>query len=135
MPKLYVRNKIQAALFEMELKGQISDGHWENDPRSDWPTWCDAEVVVGTTTLGRTFYSPRKTFNFADKRLTDVVGERMKGIVLDATGIMLSDASLRAELNDLKQIAGQYPAQPVTFQYPPFYSVREQEEARAWRNR
>lgn len=33
VPTLYVENAAQAILFDMELKGQISDGIWENDPR------------------------------------------------------------------------------------------------------
>lgn len=65
----------QAAIFELEMKGQISDGKWENDAGSNYKTWCDAEVKVGDE-LGRTFYVS-KNLGFGSKELFDWVGDRM----------------------------------------------------------
>lgn len=68
----------QAAIFELELKGQISDGHWENDSGSNYRTWCDAQVMVSRNEdhLGRNFYVS-KNLGFSSKSLFDIVGDRM----------------------------------------------------------
>lgn len=68
----------QAAIFEHELKGQISDGHWENDARSCYETWCDATVCVSDDeeNLGRDF-GVSKNLGFGSKELFDIVGDRM----------------------------------------------------------
>ena len=69
----------QAAIFEHELKGQISDGHWENDASSNYETWCDAEVKVSDDEddLGRTFWVS-KNLGFGSKTLFNWVGDRMQ---------------------------------------------------------
>ena len=77
MKTITFRTAAQAALFEVELKGQLSDGHWENDRRSCWQTWCSAEVRVGTE-VGRDFYVNRVNFKLDDPELLGVVGERMR---------------------------------------------------------
>jgi len=80
---LTVRNIEQAGAW-LELDGQISDGHWENArPGNHWTPWCSATVVVAKPggAVGRDFYARRSTYNFTDKRLLDVVGLRMLGIV------------------------------------------------------
>ena len=64
----------QAMIFENEIKGQISDGAWENSRGTCWETWCDAIPVVGPV-AGRSFYVGRTGFNL--HMLVDVVGERM----------------------------------------------------------
>lgn len=68
----------QAAIFELELKGQISDGKWENDASSNYETWCDADVEVSGNEddLGRNFYVS-KNLGFSSKSLFDIVGDRM----------------------------------------------------------
>lgn len=68
----------QAAIFEHELKGQISDGHWENDAGSNYETWCDAQVMVSNNEdcLGRDFWVS-KNLGFSSKTLFDIVGDRM----------------------------------------------------------
>lgn len=68
----------QAAIFELELKGQISDGHWENDASSNYETWCEAEVKVSSDEddLGRDFHVS-KNLGFGSKALFDIVGDRM----------------------------------------------------------
>ncbi len=79
----------QAAVFELELKGQISDGKWENDPSSNYETWCDAKVLVSDNEddLGRDFYVS-KNLGFSSKELFEIVGDRMQhygrmGLVAD----------------------------------------------------
>jgi hypothetical protein len=75
--KLNVRNARQAALFELELKGQISDGHWENSRGTDWQTWCKVVPVVRPEAVGRDFYVRKDNFNLVSKELLEVVGKRM----------------------------------------------------------
>jgi len=70
------RNEHQVTLYECELKGQISDGYWENSrPYGHWKIMCNAEARVGEP-LGPNFW-PRRRYNFAAKDLIDVVGHRM----------------------------------------------------------
>jgi hypothetical protein len=77
---LYVRTATQAALFECELQGQLSDGYWENArPYDHWQPWCRASVLVGDTVVGRTFYAGRTAYGFDAKALLDVVARRMIG--------------------------------------------------------
>jgi hypothetical protein len=71
-------NHVQAALFEVELKGQISDGNWENaGPRGHWKPWCSATVIVDPKNMGRDFYAQRERYNFTSGDLLDVIGNRM----------------------------------------------------------
>lgn len=73
-----VRNIRQLALFESELKGQLSDGNWENSrPYDHWEQPCSSEVVVGEgPKYGPNFY-PKRSYNFANRDLVEVVGDRM----------------------------------------------------------
>lgn len=76
-----VANRAQQVIFEHELKGQLSDGHWENStPHNHWRNWCDAEVKVGEN-IGRNFYARRK-YNFLNPDLLDVVQHRMRLYVM-----------------------------------------------------
>lgn len=91
---LFTRNVEQAALFEFELSGQISDGFWENArPYDHWQVWCDAQVAVATEgQVGCTFYARRSNYNFANPELLDVVGYRMLGIARIARNLGLDVA-------------------------------------------
>lgn len=71
------RTAAQAAIFEHEITGQISDGHWENSRGTCWEVWSSAEVAVGPN-VGRNFWVKRDTFNLNAKALLDVVSERMR---------------------------------------------------------
>lgn len=74
---LYVSTKIQAVLFELEIKGQLSDGRWENSlPNNHWKAPCEADVIVRPEQVGRNF-SHMRGYNFGEKILMDCVGERM----------------------------------------------------------
>ncbi len=78
IPTLTVANEVQAALFELELKGQISDGMWENVGGDHWMPWSEAEVRVGEPgNLGRNFRAIKDNYAFNSRKLLDVVGNRM----------------------------------------------------------
>ena len=88
------RTPTQVAIFECELKGQISDGMWENTSNTDSRAWCMAEVGVASTPaeVGRNFNPRKDNFNFARKDLLEVVGERMKNYArLALAGVALGD--------------------------------------------
>jgi hypothetical protein len=74
---IYVGSLEQQALMELELKEQVSDGHWENDtPMNHWEALAEAEVVIRPEKVGRNF-KVRKKYNFADEELVSIVGRRM----------------------------------------------------------
>lgn len=76
-------NQAQVILFECELKGQLSDGYWENArPHNHWRAPCDATAVVRgpDEVCGANFWASRK-YNFAARELREVVGARMIGFV------------------------------------------------------
>lgn len=121
---LRVRNLAQKVLWEEELSGQISDGHWENaSPHDHWEAWCRAKVVVDPEHVGRNFYARRESYNFSAKELLDVVGDRMLEAVRVCTGNAdYSMADMRADLNDLKKVIKEHvsdmtslPPQPRTW--------------------
>jgi len=74
MNTITFKTRAQANIFENEIKGQISDGMWENTNGTDWSTWSKTEVLVGDNS-GRTGYV-RKT-GFALERLIPIIGDRM----------------------------------------------------------
>lgn len=79
---LRVRNDAQAILFEHELKGQISDGQWENAlPYDHYEAWCDAIVDVDPANVGRDFYVRRKSYGFSREAFLEGICERMLGYV------------------------------------------------------
>lgn len=80
-------NAAQAILFECELKGQISDGHWENSrPYDHYKIMCDAKIThafhgeTDGAVIGKNF-RPMRKYNFNDRFLIDCVGQRMIGYV------------------------------------------------------
>lgn len=79
MSTLFVANDAQRIIFEQEMKGQLSDGHWENSsPRDHWKPWCDAEVKVNKSGLvGRTFWASKDNYNFSAPDLLAAVGSRI----------------------------------------------------------
>ena len=78
MSTLSFRNDVQATLWELELKGQLSDGHWENTrPDGHWRPWCNAMVVVEPANPGRDFLAAKESYQLCSKDLLDVVGRRM----------------------------------------------------------
>lgn len=78
MATLYVETTAQKVLLDLELKGQISDGNWENaTPHGHFKPWCNAEVVVSSEKIGRDFYAQKDNYNFACSDLLECVGDRM----------------------------------------------------------
>lgn len=105
MNTLRVRNEAQAILFEEELKGQLSDGMWENTtPHDHWIVWCDAEVVVDPLNVGRNFWARKTSYRLDHPMLLEVVGDRMIGEVIRRTNKPYDLAHLKADLKDLKGI-------------------------------
>lgn len=71
-----VTNEAQKVLLDNELKGQLSDGYWENArPFDHWKMPCRAAVVIGDTPSVN-FYAMRR-YNFAADELLKVVRTRM----------------------------------------------------------
>jgi len=102
MATLAFRNVAQAALFELELKGQLSDGHWENSrPTDHWRAWCEATVVVDPTNVGRDFDVKRDSYAFASKDMLAVIGDRMMRYVRIAIAMGLDWAKKLDPLTDL----------------------------------
>lgn len=80
-------NHAQEILMECELKGQISDGYWENSrPYDHWQIMCGAKITHAFkadsdgAVVGKNFCPVRK-YNFNDKFLIDIVGYRMIAFV------------------------------------------------------
>lgn len=80
-------NHAQEVLMECELKGQISDGRWENSrPYNHWQAICNAKITHAFDAtndhalVGKNFHPSRK-YNFTDKDLLDCVANRMIGFV------------------------------------------------------
>jgi hypothetical protein len=76
-------NQAQVALYEAEIKGQISDGNWENsNPHNHWEIPCKAKAFVATCPeeLG-TNWIPVRYYDFANAELLEVVANRMIGYV------------------------------------------------------
>ena len=80
-------NPILVDLWNEELRGQISDGYWENTKNSGWPFWCSINVSVGEENKfirddgGNYLYHGIKR-NFGFIRLIPYVGDRMVEIGL-----------------------------------------------------
>lgn len=75
-------NQNQALLFELELKGQISDGYWENaSPSGHWILPCKAEVQIDPVEQGINFWT-RRAYNFASAQLLKYIGNRMQQYIL-----------------------------------------------------
>lgn len=143
---LYVRNEDQRVLFEQELRGQLSDGHWENTmPLNHWRPWSDCAVVVAAPNAptGRTFGVSRKHYRIASRELLDVVEPRMLRLVRLARVYGAEDArrlvtSLWDELGcgdwrGTPQHAGDYWDQERAFlmRFPVYSQVRQLGEDRA----
>jgi hypothetical protein len=101
---LAVRNEAQRILFEDELKGQLSDGRWENSrPYGHWECWADATVVVDPDNVGRDFYARRDGYCLTERDLLDAVGERMLEMV-QAVDPTYTEKRMIADLRDLRKI-------------------------------
>ena len=78
VPTIRFSNVREAVLYAAELKGQISDGAWENSrPYDHWKVMSDAEVKVDKSNPGLNF-TPKRKYNFSNTELVDIVGDRMR---------------------------------------------------------
>lgn len=83
---IYFSNIRQAALFENEIKGQISDGAWENTkPDNHWVFWCNIQTLIDEknprTVKGEIDYRSRCRKNgYQLTSLLEDVGDRMMSI-------------------------------------------------------
>jgi hypothetical protein len=75
---IYFRSFIQKCLWDNELSGQISDGHWENSNNSNYKFWTalDTAVDAAKPRVEAQTYG-RVNFNLASSDLLSVVGGRM----------------------------------------------------------
>ena len=102
---LYVRTATQALIFEGELKGQLSDGNWENE-KTDRRLWnCEVRVSAGHT--GCTFKA-KYPVDFNDEDLIEVVGDRMLGYAKKADPDYNYEKLIH-ELDELTEIVYQHP--------------------------
>jgi len=92
MNTIRVRNFEQKVLLDLELKGQISDGNWENSaPFDHWKAPCHAEVIVDPSNIGVNFHLMRK-YDFTSADLLSVVRTRMITYVRLARAFGIEDA-------------------------------------------
>lgn len=99
------RNKVQVALFMKELRGQISDGLWENSkPVDHWKVPCSAKVSVATDQkeLGPSFM-PARAYNFASSELLEYVGDRML-VIAQSVDKNMDMSQMKRELSDMSKI-------------------------------
>jgi len=102
MNEIKFRNQAQVILYEEELKGQISDGNWENSrPHNHWRVMCDAVASVGEP-LGCNF-KPLRDYDFDDEELVEDVGYRMLEYVR-AEIPDYTEADLMSDLRDMSEI-------------------------------
>lgn len=101
---LRVRTQAQKWLMENELKGQISDGHWENSGGEGWKDWTETKVIVDPENAGRNFVARKDNYNLTHPDLLGAVGDRMVREVGEKTGKPYDEKTMRADLSDLKKI-------------------------------
>ena len=76
-----VENSRQKVLFDAEIKGQLSDGHWENaTPDGHYIEWCGCDVRVAEKgeDTGRDFWVRKDGYRLTSADLLEVVGVRMR---------------------------------------------------------
>ena len=101
MPNMItVANREQLILLECALKGQMSDGHWENSkPRGHWKDPCAAKVVIGPKP--HINFGVERRYNFASPELLAAVGEDMLRLVMFARKYQgLSPAAVSFAVNE-----------------------------------
>lgn len=99
-----VNTQAQKHLLENELKGQISDGMWENTKGNPWEDWSGAKVIVDPNNPGRNFHTTKDNYNLNSTKLLEVVGDRMVDDVKTRTGEDYDDKKMVEDLRDLKKV-------------------------------
>lgn len=68
----------QAVLFEGEIKGQLSDGAWQNSrPYDHQKSWCEADISVGSD-VGRNFWAQKDNYGLTGSSFLAIVGPRIR---------------------------------------------------------
>lgn len=102
--RILFRNARQVAIFTHELRGQLSDGHWENTgPRGHWRPWASAQVRVAEAgeQVGRNFSVVKDNYNFSAPDLLDAVSLRMRSYAVLAEIVGLERLPALASLVDI----------------------------------
>lgn len=82
-PMIKVENQEQKIILLYEMLGQISDGAWENAiPYNHYRPWMklkEENMVIDPQDIGvdDSFRFAKRNYNFANKQLLDIVGERI----------------------------------------------------------
>lgn len=82
-PMIKVENQEQKIILLYEMIGQISDGMWENarpyDHYRPWMRIKEENTVIDPSDIGvnDSFRFAKRNYNFANKELLDLVGERI----------------------------------------------------------
>jgi len=76
---IYFRNLTQKILWDNEMSGQISDGHWENSSGNSWVFWTslNTDIDANNPRVDANMAPERTNFNLSSKDLLDNVGDRM----------------------------------------------------------
>ncbi len=83
-PIITFKTRDQAVIFAFEMLGQISDGYWENSsPHNHYQRFDGVEVKTGEDVGTQQLHLSRH-YNFNNKELKDIVGDRMKDQVKTA---------------------------------------------------
>ena len=81
--EIHFENDVQLAIWCNEIRGQLSDGHWENDSSTDWVHWFDLDPVSDGTIGWKRYddYVPMRWSGYAGDmyELADCLGDRMTG--------------------------------------------------------
>ncbi len=104
--KIVFANNIQKALWENELRGQISDGVWENSrPYGHYKVWCNAKVEVAKAgePTGRNFWAEKDNYNLLAP--VEYVGDRMLIIAALAEMFPKFEGRLPESVYDFKSYA------------------------------
>jgi hypothetical protein len=106
MFKIIFDTPVQAALYNEELAGQVSDGMWENSrPYGHWRYMSSAEgVVMPGVAPGPFGFRPKRKYNFNHSLLVEVVGDRMLQIAQKVAGPDYTLKDLRKDLKRMSQI-------------------------------
>jgi hypothetical protein len=76
---LYLKSKTQCEIYAKEIKGQLSDGMWENDT-FDWGFWGDLEAKVEEGKFGWLADKIPDRMAFDLCSLVEYTGDRMEDI-------------------------------------------------------
>lgn len=99
---LRVATKAQKILMEEHIKGQLSDGMWENTkPYDHWKSWTEATVIVDPKNLGKNFYAMKDGYRLNSSELVSIVGGEMVDSVRAAGVGNYDEKKLRNDLAGL----------------------------------